>query len=321
MNKFCIAALSILALASCHRKDKDPITPVCSYKLWGAYTPAIRITDTASAGEFGPVDTVGGHLSAVSIFNSAYSKQGAYNNADECYYTFKTVKGSYTGRILCRVTAGSSVSYLDNASSVKDSSYQAITFNKVNSKLYCLYSDTANKIGEVTISGSTFSVAQVAQLQDKNTIFTSLAADNNSGALYCLSGDINKTYIDKYVLGATSMTRVCTLPFGWESVMGLRHNVNDNKLYLTRITTSGTSAEIGKIDPSNGQYSVLVNIAGYMDREYFSAVIDPCHNEYVLSTRTGVGWTSQVYARVRLADGVVYKNSTGGIYTGLDVQY
>ncbi|GAA4462145.1 hypothetical protein GCM10023093_08170 [Nemorincola caseinilytica] len=313
-------ALTILSFASC-RKDPDPIPTdtSCYSKVYGVRSEAIHITDTAAAGQYGFIDTAGGQIGVVSVVNSAFSKQGAFSNADSCYYTIKTVRGSYTGNVLCRVTAGSSVSYLTDAS-VKKLSYQAIVFNRATNRLYCLYNDTVNKVGEVTISGGSFSVTELVRLKARTTILTGITADNNSGALYCLTGDLSVSYLERYMPGATASSVTDTLQGGWGTIMGLRYNVNDSKLYYLKINGS-PGAVVYREDPATKAQTMVATLQGYIDHEYFSAALDPCRNEYVLSTRTGVGWSSQMYVRINLASGLVYKNAIPALYTGLDVAY
>jgi hypothetical protein len=106
---------------------------------------------------------------------------------------------------------------------------------------------------------------------------------------------------------------------GWDDIIGLQFNTNDNMLYVinSHFSTSAPS-ELIRVNPSGG-HTTVATLPFTIDPEYYSSVFDQCNNHYVLSAKTTAGAT--MLARFNTSGSMVSYHTTTGLLMGLDIKY
>jgi hypothetical protein len=326
LKTLLFSTLASLVLFTSCKKSPSPEVPAtpCSATLYGFNIPAASIFDTSASCAYGNIDTGTATVSTTASFsNSSYSKQGAYNSSDGSYYVFKTRLGSDAGSKLYRVTTSGGVTLLNNVPSL-GADFGALTFNRVNNKLYCFYlsPDTTYKFGEITVSGSNFTVSPLGVTQHSLKTYSS-TVDNNTGNIYYLVADTAWAYIEKYNVATAVFSTIDSFSaVSWEELNGLRFNTNDNMLYLTQshfFPTSTSTSELIRINPVSGGHVTMGSFGIAVSPEFSAAAFDQCNNQYVFSTMV-TGGTSGLY-RLNLSGTIISYHLTSGLFMGLDLNY
>lgn len=324
MKKYLLLfALSSLLVGACDKKKDEPMATPCTAHLWGVSVPFSGVFDSITSCNAGIITTSGTFSGTASLTNSGYSKQGTFNSADNCYYVFKNYMGSENGKTLYKVTSTGGVSVY--TSSLSGVSFSSICYNRVENKLYCGYYDGTDKLGEITISGSTFSVSPVATPIHSTLWLSGIAADNTTGAMYILMMDTTNCYVERKLTGSSSFSTTNTFGSYYSNITGICFNINDNILYaIKKDTGSAVASHLLKINPATGSTTSVGSFSSSINPEFYSATFDPCANQYVVSHRTGGSWATTSTAeimRLNTSGAVVSAVSTSSLLLGLAVDY
>jgi hypothetical protein len=86
---------------------------------------------------------------------------------------------------------------------------------------------------------------------------------------------------------------------------------------------SPNNCQMIKINPVTGVITTLATAPLYINREFYSACIDPCNNKYFLSSlaRGATGWDTAVLYQFNMSGAVLQHDYTPYFYQGMDVKY
>jgi hypothetical protein len=323
-----VCCLLLTAQTAC-KKTKEKKTS-CAGTLYGykahtaPYGSGSYFDTSATATVINPTTLAGPSFG--TFFTSSYEKQAAFNASDNCYYTLRTAYGWGTGMgTMYKTSISGTVTTLSGPATP----IWAITYNKVNNKLYCI---AGTQLAEIIVSGLTYSLSPV--VTPTHPFFQAYAGDNttvddNTGALYFTTGDTTSVYIEKFVPGSSATTVVAHITGCWV-VLGVRHNSSDNMLYAMKeiypTTGPGFPIDFIKIDPATGTETMVSHLGFDVNHEFYSACIDPCSNRYLVSTMllpytTTAAADTFLFNQLDMSGTVVQHNITTGYYQGLYVNY
>lgn len=255
-----------------------------------------------------------------SFNNSTYINQATFNTSDNCYYLFKIGSSSHTST-LYKINAAGAVTAYTRTDTTK---LEALVYNPVANKLYCLKTGTSTQVVELVLLGSTFNytiLATTSGVAASSSLATS-TVNNSTGDMYFAltrhtSSGTNYS-IERFAPGSGS-TSVIASGTGSKYYLGLRFNANDNMLYALEEDhgAASTVTNFVKIAPSSGTISSLSTLPWAVNVEFYSTTLDPCNNRYILATPTGVGWSALKLAQLDMTGSIVDSATTTEVYQGL----
>ena len=310
--------IALLATTSCKKNSGNKTT--CTSTVYGLNTViSPHLLDTAITYHFGVINEASGSTSASGVVRSvAVSDQGAFSTADNSYYF---PSGS---SVLYKVSTGGSVTALTYSGSTY-TFVSNIVYDRFNNKLYGFPLDNSLPSApalpqEIVISGSTFSFAgAVPVITAGDSLYTlSATCDDNTGAIYFAqsTGTSGVFNIGKFMPGSAAAATIAT---GSGYIMGLRFNTTDNKLYAITYAPSGPPYCYIRIDPATGSVSALSTLSFAINVDYFSGAIDPCSNQYLLTTLVDTAHCS--YSRLNMSGALVQHDTVAGVFQGITVNY
>lgn len=312
-----------LVTTSCTKKGNQPEAIPCSALLY-AYAASSWSDTTAFATSpctFGVVDTSTGAVGTIASFeNGISSRQGAFNTADNCYYTIKS--GPSTGQIH-RVSLTGTITTYDYPPSSGVVRYASIIYSQLANKLYVFTPgpSTNRNMWEVGFSGSVSTMTPVASTEHTSQVLSS-TVDNGTGNIYCLTTSASMAYVEKRLSGDTLFHAIDSIPIiTWNGLVGLQYNTNDNMLYAVDANVvAGVSmpSKLYRINPAGG-HTVIATLPFTVDRDHVSAAFDACSNHYVLSALTTTGTPG--LSRFDVSGTLISHHVTTGLLLGLAIRY
>ena len=322
MNKYLslsIAAIVLLSV-SC-KKSSTSRTTSCSSTLYG-YTLPVGSAYYDTACSFGIINESTAAFSILGTFSSCtYSTQAAYNTSDNCYYTFKMTMGDATSSSsLYRISTSGAVTALTNSSGA---AYSSLTYNSSTNHLYGISTTLSGSyLVQITIAGTTFSSTSPVSPVHPFALYgwataDPVTVDNTTGDMYYVTGDTLTYYIEKYHPGASASTVVASGTGAWD-IYGMQFNKNDNMLYAVRQNHPSNTCDFIKINPSTGSISTLAPFSIGINSDFYSTVIDPCSNRYIISTPINMG--IYTVSQLSMTGSVLQFDTTATFYQGLSVK-
>ena len=315
---YLVTAIACFTLFLACTKNKK--TTSCTSEIHAFKAPALSLDTTVNLATV-DLPTMSG-TTIGSFNNSSYTNQATFNTADNCYYVFKIRSSGGTSTLYRINTAGTVTTY----TRTDTTDLEALVYNSVANKLYCVKAGASTQVVELAISGSTFNYTAVATTSGtgaSSSLATS-AVNSTTGEMYFTltqhtTSGTNYT-IEKFMPGGGS-TSVISSGTGSKYYLGLRFNINDNMLYALEEDhgTGTTVTKFIKISPSSGTISSLSTFAWPVNVEFYSSVLDPCSNRYILTTPSGSGWTTLKLAQLDMSGNLVDSAVTTEVYQGLTV--
>jgi hypothetical protein len=328
LSSAVIGCLLLTSIYSCKPVKK---TTSCSSTLYGfkshsvPYGSSVYYFDSNVTGSIINPTTAAG--TGIGTFTThPYAAQGTFNGSDNCYYALKTNggKGAGSGTLYRTGLTGATVALTGPSTSI-----WAITYNKIDHKLYCI---AGTQLAEIVVSGTSYTLSPL--VTPLHPFFSSFGGDNttvddNTGAVYFTSGDTTSIYIEKYIPGASSTTVVAHVTGAWD-LLGVRFNSSDNMLYGIKeiYPYSGSSHphDFIKIEPVTGTETMIAHLGFDVNPEIYSAAIDPCSNRYLISTvqtpyAATIASNTFTLDQLDMSGTVVQHDMVSGMYFGLAINY
>ncbi len=328
--RIAVAALTTLAacnIVACKKKTTEPTG--CSASIISAYTPVGKSAghfDTLAIGTFDDASITLNQFNSITYYQN--SGQPVYNPTDNSYYAFRGVGMSFSNAFLKISMDGTVTTFTDTASAF----VQGLVYNKTTNKMYCIYysalkpESTPCQIVEVSTSGNAVVTTPVVAIKGKQmgTMAATASIDQSTGVIYfATKSERTVEYtVEKYVPGATTTTVI--MSGNDRTILGLRYNPNDHMLYAISEEypqpSSGAEYHFVRIDPNNGALTKLSKLPFSINNRYYSTIITPCTNRYLLSAVTGAANDVNIVAQFDMNGSIVQQNTTAGIYHGLVVK-
>lgn len=333
MRKYLPAAMAlsvaiITFFAAC-KKEPTASKTTCTAKLYGysypdtAWMPA---TSPIGWGEINETTMATTTMATLPLVPSPGGNQGVFNTGDGCYYLFRYGTGAATDTVkLLKVTPGSGVTVCTCSAPMAVGS---LVHNRVTNKMYCIANHpgsmgaTPTDVMEVTISGTSFSCTPVTTTSGWSGV--SGTVNNATGDMYfaCMGSVAGIYGIVKYAPGASAATTIASGT--GRVIVAMQYNVNDNMLYAISIDFSGSATspdEFVRISPTTGTVTTLAALSSHeFNSDFYSTVIDPCSNRYILSTLTGTHWGTKTVKQFNMSGTVVQSDTTPGFLGGLAIE-
>jgi hypothetical protein len=324
LTKLTALSCALILIAGCKKPAAKETT--CGATVYGYRVPASAVFDTVTTSYLGVVDPGTSAISTIGSFNTcAYTNQGAFSSSDNCFYNFKTYMGSETGTgILYKTDLSGAVTTLHGPADW----HRNITYNKATHKLYCITGTATSPfvLTEINISGTTFTTTPAGT--SVHPFFTGSAADDLTGNIYHVTGDTGTFYIEKFTPGSSTLTVVASGTGAWD-ILGLTYNKNDHMLYAIReayTASAGANYHFIKIDPATGTTTTLSTLSFDVNREFYSACLNPCTDRYIISTVHQINSGTMPFPhffvnQLNLTGTLVQNDSTADFIQGLYVNY
>lgn len=286
MNKYIIILLAtiISLMVSCKKKKENNTCPSQLYgNSFGNYYSSLLVPKS----NIGILDLSAKKFAgyaAIPYVNN--DRESCFNPDDDCYYMLQPYFINYTAySVLYKVEKNGSIIGIKTTDS---SFYNSLAYNQKLHKFYCIRN---NKIGEISISGSSFTTKDLtAPVHAFIQTTASITTDNTTGDMYYITSDksrsTDKFYIEKYNPGnalpvvVSGINSIFREPYHiWE----LCYNKADKMLYGLKIPDAVVWPTIIKIDPVTGTITQLQPLSAFFDTSGSSSCIDPCNNRYILS--------------------------------------
>ncbi len=316
MNKISLAFILPVFLMCSSCKKHTSSTVWCS-TLYGLTIVNPNFSGIDPASSFGTIDKSTGTISRITTLSGdIHTRQGAYNTFDHCYYV-QSATGLYqvnsSGTVKSLSFDGTSWTYFD---------LQGLVYNQFTKKLYCLKSDIsyAANVMEITINDTSYSESSLASTLHNEywADYVSMTVDNSTGDLYYATADISpSSSIEKYQPGAAAPTLVHSSTTDFFS--GLTFNKNDHMLYAIDENDSDVYYFV-KIDPSSGSVTKLSALSFRPNTGCFSAVMDPCSNNYIFTSIVDTGNLS-TFNLINTSGVQVNQDTIHGVFQGLAITY
>lgn len=309
----CFFASATTLIFSCRKEVAEKTS--CSSVVYGYSNSSATTGDTVSY--FGTMDMSTGMLTPVggTFGNWCYDNRGTYCPADNSYYVSRSMPASYMlpafpPPSVYKIDASSgSVSTYTGGSGLRN----CLRYNLHEGRFYSMW-DTGLIV--VSFSGSGYTTAPVNTALHPDMY--SLAIDNGSGKMYYVTGDTATHYIERYD-PVSSTTTVASIS-GPRSILGLEYSQSDGMLYaLAEYVSPGYRYDFIQVAPTSGSVTTLSSLSIAVNREFYSSCIDPCTNNYVLTTPivSSAGWGGSEVSQLNMAGAVVATYTVGTVYMGL----
>ncbi len=323
-----VTALLLTSVASCKKDKTTPLptsttpTPECTatiYGYFGANNDAYYgATGTYSFGTFNSSSATSTGI--VTINTHIRIGSGAYNTADNCYYT---IVGGSNSPTVCKASAAGVVTYYSLPSGT-NTFIGSLIYNAAANKLLVIQNDSSiNKLSEIIIgSGSTYTLSAIATIPVAGYV-TEIVCNTSTGNVYAVGISTGVPY--DYTLSRITTTGATLVDSGSGGITSLRYNTSDNMIYALHFSSTQPHALV-KINPTGGHIN-LADLDINFNSDYYSTCLDNCYGRYIVSTlkydTAGSIWDEthgKIY-QFDLSGALIQQDNTPGLFQGLVVKY
>ncbi len=306
-------AFVMLCAISCKKPD-TPTAVACKTVFFGYNGIYSTKPDSVADCTFGIINRQTASSSTLATFlNTVYAGQGVYNTSDKCYYAFRYFS---TGNpILYRVNLEGVVTELKNFTA--NFRYEGLVFSRFDNKLYAFQKNKGSvgvALCQIIIKGNEFSTVDVMKHIGwvASDAYISATVDNATGNIYYNVG-AGKTY-NVYCRHPRDSVTIVIAQSTKSYLLGLCFNPNDNMLYgIKQDTTKNSFVKISL----TGAVTTIDTLPFTPKRSYYSACIDRCANEYIISGK--ITNTTGYLIRVNMSGSIISRDTTQGIFHAITV--